>query len=253
MGLCVSSSSARSAPVRRVRFGWVRFGSGARFRSHDAALVLEDVRVFAAQSLFGSVLLQIRQLFAVDGTTSLPGEAWWVNRVRYSQISEEKNNRFSEQKICKYNQKQQKEFVMFYYLCTVQLLKRNSMNQIKLLVPFAFPLYPFSVLAFSITRERKPSIKYKVLSMLDVQKSQHALCFTDGTFWRAPFPFHTNLLKKEKHLFIDPRMTFFEIKSVMTEHLWSLRCFEFCINKLQFSTEFMAVCSYLTMATVRVC
>lgn len=42
--------------------------------SHDAALVLEDVWVFVAQSLFGSVLLQVGQLLAVDRSPALPEE-----------------------------------------------------------------------------------------------------------------------------------------------------------------------------------
>lgn len=78
---CASSSSAKSAPVWEVRYRHGS-GSGAAFRSHEAALVLEDVWVFIAQSLFGSVLLQIGQLFAVYRATPLPVKARLVKHVR---------------------------------------------------------------------------------------------------------------------------------------------------------------------------
>lgn len=69
MGFCLSSSSAMSSLVWGVRFG---LDSVTEFRSHNAALALKDVRVFVAQSLFGPVLLQIGQLFAVYRATPLP-------------------------------------------------------------------------------------------------------------------------------------------------------------------------------------
>lgn len=41
-------------------------------KSHYAALAFVVVWVFETQSLFGAVLLQVRQLFAVDGAPALP-------------------------------------------------------------------------------------------------------------------------------------------------------------------------------------
>lgn len=49
-------------------------GSLDGVRSHDAALALEEVRVLVTESLFGSVFLQVCQLFAVDGAAALPGK-----------------------------------------------------------------------------------------------------------------------------------------------------------------------------------
>lgn len=42
--------------------------------SHEAALAFVVVRVFETQSLFGPVLLQVRQLLAVDGAPAFPVE-----------------------------------------------------------------------------------------------------------------------------------------------------------------------------------
>lgn len=39
---------------------------------HGATLVLLCVRVFEAESLLGSIFLQIGELFTVDGSTTLP-------------------------------------------------------------------------------------------------------------------------------------------------------------------------------------
>lgn len=40
--------------------------------SHEAALAFVVVWVFETQSLFGAVLLQVRQLLAVDGAPAIP-------------------------------------------------------------------------------------------------------------------------------------------------------------------------------------
>ncbi len=40
--------------------------------SHEAAHAFVVVRVFETQSLFGAVLLQVRQLLAVDGAPAFP-------------------------------------------------------------------------------------------------------------------------------------------------------------------------------------
>lgn len=40
--------------------------------SHGATLVLVCVRVFEAESLLGSIFLQVGELFTVDGSTTLP-------------------------------------------------------------------------------------------------------------------------------------------------------------------------------------
>ena len=40
--------------------------------SHGATFVLLCVRVFEAESLLGSIFLQVGQLFAIDGSPALP-------------------------------------------------------------------------------------------------------------------------------------------------------------------------------------
>lgn len=54
--------------------------------SHGATFVLVRVGVFEAESLLGSIFLQIGELFAVDGAAALPGahtdKAYQVNSIR---------------------------------------------------------------------------------------------------------------------------------------------------------------------------
>ena len=51
--------------------------------SHGATLVLLCVRVFEAESLLGSIFLQVGQLFAIDGSPALSethtkkNNLWW--------------------------------------------------------------------------------------------------------------------------------------------------------------------------------
>lgn len=52
--------------------------------SHEAALAFVVVRVFETQSLFRPVLLQVRQLLAVDGAPAFPVEIHFMSPVLQS-------------------------------------------------------------------------------------------------------------------------------------------------------------------------
>uniref|UniRef100_A0A0E9W7I5 Uncharacterized protein n=1 Tax=Anguilla anguilla TaxID=7936 RepID=A0A0E9W7I5_ANGAN len=71
--LQIQSSESKCVAVRYLSVypnNLPNLSAGGR-ESHDAAPALEEMGVFVAQSLFGSVLLQVCQLFAVDSPPAL--------------------------------------------------------------------------------------------------------------------------------------------------------------------------------------